>query len=325
MENKFLSQRTTQDINKQIAKIIRDLGNPEPPLYLEDVRELLHLDCEYYSSGDEGFLQDIVHSIKVAGKQIIRRPAILAEAIKAGDLKALLLPDRKRILIDRSQPELKWRWYEAHEILHSVIPWHGLLMFGDTQLTVTPACYEQTETEANYGAGQLLFLGNTFTQMIRDTSPSIETVKRFKKMFGNTITNTLWRYVEESEKILIGIVSDHPHFLTEEHDPEKPCRYFIKSKTFAELFPNVTEKQLFSIVQSYCSRKKAGPLDSNEAILRDSRGEEHIFLFETFGNTYDVLTLGICLGIKPFNISSLGLKMNRKSAAPAKSFDENLH
>lgn len=323
MENRFLSARTTRDINKQIAKILRDLGNPEPPLRLEEVRELLRLDREYYSSGDEGFLQDVVHNIKVAGKQIIKRPSILAEAIKAGDLKALFLPDRKRILIDQSQPQLKWRWYETHEIVHGVLPWHGLLMFGDTQLTVTPACYEQTETEANYGAGRLLFLGDTFNRMIRDTTPSIEIVKSFKKTFGNTITNTLWRYVEESEKKLIGIVSDHPHFLTQEYDPEKPCRYFIRSKSFAEMFPNVTEKQLFGIVRSYCSHSKAGPLGSSEAVLRDARGEEHIFLFETFGNTYDVLTLGVCRSLKPFNITSLDSRMTQKFSLSAKNFDNS--
>ena len=32
------------DINEHIARLIRDLGNPEPPLRLEQVRELLKLD-----------------------------------------------------------------------------------------------------------------------------------------------------------------------------------------------------------------------------------------------------------------------------------------
>jgi hypothetical protein len=31
--------------------------------------------------------------------------------------KAFYLPDRKRVLIDSSQPKLKWRWNEAHEII----------------------------------------------------------------------------------------------------------------------------------------------------------------------------------------------------------------
>src|SRR5439155_5316200 len=130
--------------------------------------------------------------LTVAGKQVIQRPSLLAEVIKKFDLKALLLPDRRRILLDSSQPEIKWRWNETHEIIHSIVPWHGSLMFGDTKLTLTPSCHEQIEAESNYGAGRLLFLQNKFDEMARDTIPSIKSVQDLKKAFGNTITNTLW-------------------------------------------------------------------------------------------------------------------------------------
>ncbi len=44
-------------------------------------------------------------------------------------------------------------------------------------------------------------------------------------------------------------------------------------------------------MQSYCSWKKRGPLGQKELVLRDDNGAEHVFLFETFSNTHDVLTL----------------------------------
>lgn len=43
MNNHQLRQRTASDIDEQIGKILRGLGNPEPPLRIEDVRELLRL------------------------------------------------------------------------------------------------------------------------------------------------------------------------------------------------------------------------------------------------------------------------------------------
>ncbi len=298
MKNKILSERTAHDIDKQVAKILHDLGNPRPPLQLEDVRRLLRLDLHYYSSTDDGVLREVVHKLIVAGKQVINRPALLAEAIRKFDLKALFLPDRKRILIDRSQPEKKWRWNETHEIVHSIIPWHGSLMLGDTNLTLTPSCHEQTEAETNYGAGRLLFMQDAFDEMARDTAPNMKALQGLYKIFGNTLTSTLWRYVEQSDKTLLGLVTVHPHRLPEGFNREDPCKHFIQSKPFASQFPDVTEMELFVIISSYCSRKKGGPLGIGEAILQDVNGAQHIFRFETFCNSYEALTLGVYCGMR---------------------------
>ena len=44
MLNRFLDERTALDIDGRVAKILKDLDDPEPPLRLEQVRELLRLD-----------------------------------------------------------------------------------------------------------------------------------------------------------------------------------------------------------------------------------------------------------------------------------------
>ena len=44
MRNRFLDERTARDIDTLIAKILRGLGRPEPPLVLDDVRALQKLD-----------------------------------------------------------------------------------------------------------------------------------------------------------------------------------------------------------------------------------------------------------------------------------------
>ena len=164
MRNVFLRARTARDIDAQVAKVLRDLGQPEPPLQLDTVRELLRLDRHYYSSAEHSVLREVSHRLLVAGKQVLARPTLLFEAIRKFDLKALFVPDRKRILIDASLPDAKQRWSEAHEIGHSVIPWHGDTMLGDSRHTLTPACHVRIENEANYAAGQLLFLQESFVQ-----------------------------------------------------------------------------------------------------------------------------------------------------------------
>jgi hypothetical protein len=56
LNNSFLAERTVRDINKRVAKILKALDDPEPPMRLEVVREQLRLDLAYYSSFDQGVL-----------------------------------------------------------------------------------------------------------------------------------------------------------------------------------------------------------------------------------------------------------------------------
>ncbi len=141
MKNILLSDRTRADIDRRIERVLRGLGNPEPPLRLQEVRELLDLDRAYYTGDDDGVLQESINRLKVAGKQVVKRPSLLVQAVKKFDLKALYLPDQKRILLDKSQPKPKHRWNEAHEIGHSLLPWHLDMMLGDDAHCVTPACH----------------------------------------------------------------------------------------------------------------------------------------------------------------------------------------
>jgi hypothetical protein len=175
--------------------------------------------------------------LKVAGQQVLARPSILKDVIGKLGLKALLLPDRRRILIDSETPDLKQRWSEAHEIGHDLIPWHAETMFGDDQSTSTPSCHEQVEAEANYAAGQLLFLQERFVRDLRDLSPSIEAVKTLQNRYKNTLTTTLWRYVELNSAAVVGAISGHPHRPARDFSPRNPLRYLISLANVSETIP----------------------------------------------------------------------------------------
>lgn len=292
MNNHQLRQRTASDIDEQIGKILRGLGNPEPPLRIEDVRELLRLDTTFYSTTDASIFREMVSRAYVGAQQVFARPTLLFEALAKLNLRALWVPDRRRILIDSTLPPIKHRWAEAHEVTHSVLPWHDDALFGDTKQTLAPHCHEQLEGEANYGAGQLLFLGGRFASEAADYATTLETVRILAKKYGNTITSTLWRVIEQlgSEKPLVGLVTAHPGKLL---GIEEPCRYFIRSSAFLREFPDVAEGDLFGVIAAYCMNRRHGDLGSAEIGLVDARGDRHIFEFETFYNGYDALTLGV--------------------------------
>jgi Zn-dependent peptidase ImmA (M78 family) len=303
VKNVSLKDRTIADIDGQVDKVLRGLGNPEPPVDLRLVRDLLKLDRGYYSTTDDSLLRETFSRMKVAGLQVLLRPTILRDAVKSLSLKALYLPDQKRILLDQDLPILKHRWNEAHEIGHDIIPWHIGMMLGDTEQTLTPACHQIMEAEANYAAGQLLFLARRFVEEATASVPSLAFVKSLSKGFGNTMTSTLWRFVEQGHggRPIVALVTGHPHRSQRkaDFDPANPCRYCVESPPFRQRFGTMRETDLFATIVGYCGSQRGGSLGRGEVLLTDLNGDRHIFDFETFFNRHEALTLGYWLG--PYN------------------------
>jgi hypothetical protein len=208
-KNYLIKDKTAHDVDERVERVLRGLGNPEPPLRLEDVRELLKLDRKFYTADDPGLLLETVSRIRVATIQVYQRPMLLLDAIKKLSLQALYVPDRRRILLDANVPVLKHRWNEAHEVIHSLLPWHEDVMHGDNRHTLLPVCEEQAEAEANYGAGRMLFLRDRFGAQALDLPLNIASLQALKKDFGNTLSSTLWRFVETAgiQRPLVGMIT----------------------------------------------------------------------------------------------------------------------
>lgn len=308
MKNLSLDNRTVRDIDAQVAKVLKGLGNPKPPISLVVVRDLLKLDQGYYSTADDSLLRQMFSMLKIAGKQVIMRPTLLRDAVKTLNLKALYLPDQKRILLDKDLPVLKHRWNEAHEIGHDIIPWHAGMMLGDTEHTLSQSCHEIMEAEANYAAGKILFLAARFAEEASSSDPSLALVRNLSKSFGNTMTSTLWRFAEEAHrgKPMVALVSGHPHPAKRkpDFDPAKPCRYCVQSPAFRDRFGGVSERALFDATTSYCGSQRGGSLGQNDIVLSDNNGHAHLFRFETFFNGHEALTLGYWIRAKSVSVSS---------------------
>ena len=97
MKNIRVGQREQQEIQRQVDKILHGLGNPDPPLDLREVRELLRLDRQYYNSRDNSALQEFVSKVRVGAMQLFLRPTLLLDVVRKANLSALWIPDRKRI------------------------------------------------------------------------------------------------------------------------------------------------------------------------------------------------------------------------------------
>ena len=307
-KNILIRSRTRNDIDRRVERVLRGLGYPEPPLCLRSVRELLRLDLEYFTASDPGILREAISRLRVAGKQVLQRPALLVDAIKKFDLRALYIPDQKRILIDSTQPVLKHRWHEGHEIGHSILPWHEGAMLGDNEHTLIPYCHYQLEAEANFAAGRLLFLQDQFDERALDYSPTIDAVRALKPIFGNTYTTTFWRCIETwgSEVPIVGMITDHPHMVSDRKivDMVNACKHLIQSDAFAARFSSVSSSTLFQIIRKYCARRAGGPLGKGETLLTDDNGSPHRFFFESFSFYHHVLSLGIYQGARNISVTN---------------------
>jgi Zn-dependent peptidase ImmA (M78 family) len=112
------------------------------------------------------------------------------------------IPARPEAHFNRFEPPgNKARWSEGHEIIHSVLPRHEDTTFGDNKGTLTPACYEELEWEANYGAGQLLFLHKHFKENSDDLALNLQSFQNLGKQYGNSLTTTIqWTHSKISAK-----------------------------------------------------------------------------------------------------------------------------
>lgn len=290
------------DIRKIVARILSDLGNPEPPLNLSQVRALLELNLGYYSTANTTLLQDVAARMKVAGKQVLERPMLLVEAVTKAKLSALWVPDTKRILIDETVPKPKHRWIEGHEVGHSVIPWHREFLFGDNEYTLDPVCHAVVEAEANYAASQLLFLQDRFAGEARDSALDFKVVGSLSKRFGNTLTTTLWRMVEDRDPTtpVFGMVTAHPRYLhIGSGENGEQIRYFIRSRAFREQFADVSPDDAFGLIRRHATHRKRGPVFDASDVLRNRNGDACEFRLESFCNGHALLTYGVFVKARP--------------------------
>lgn len=113
-------------------------------------------------------------------------------------------------------------------------------MLGDHEQSLVPSCHAQIEAEANYAAGQLLFLQSRFRVAANDSTPSLDTIRALKGSFGNTYTTTFWRFIEDAHKDvpMIGLIGCHPRF-PNEGNGAAPFRHVVESPAYRSMFESL--------------------------------------------------------------------------------------
>jgi hypothetical protein len=296
MPEDLVGELEKREVRAHVDRILRDLGQPEPPLYLPDVRALLSLDLQYYSRSDPGLVAELAHRFRLLARKTL--PDLgkhLFAALSKSNLCAFWVPESSRILVDAEVPQRKHRWIEAHEIIHSVAPWHKSYLLGDNAHTLDPECHAVLEAEANYGAGRLLFLQDRFAVEARELDLNFTSIKQLAARYRNSIQSTFWRMVEDRAPELptFGVISIHPkHPAIGQHSGSSPWRYFIRSAAFRSQFATLSADDAFASIAKLATARKTGPVISDESVMRDAAGDDWIFRIEAFSTGHALLTIG---------------------------------
>jgi Zn-dependent peptidase ImmA (M78 family) len=313
LKNPIIKDSVKRRIDSSVARMLKDVGAEWPPLDLSEVRRKLELDLQYYSSSDPSHLRQLTHTLKIAGEEFLRKSRPVSWIVEKFGLKGFLFWDLNEIHIDQDLHDLKLRWAESHEIGHRLCGWHKHYLLGDRKSELNPMCHAKIEAEANYASGQLLFLKDRFVEQLMSKQLDFQHLKNLSTSFGNTMTTTLWRLVEEyrGPEAVVGIVSGHPHHRDEGFDALHPCKNVIESPGFRERFSDTTEVELFVKLQEACNWKRGGMISEKEVEMVDNNGESHTFVFESLctqpkdKNNPD--------GPRPFNVLTLAIQQKRIS------------
>jgi len=283
-----LSVTAERDIDRHVDRLLADLRGVPPPLPLEAVHDLLKVDLRYYTATDASSVSGFIHRLRIAKHQIIQRPTLVLDVIRKLDLRALWLPDQRRILIDSALPPPKQRWAAGHEVLHSILPWHEAFTHGDRDSTLRPDCHEVIEAEANFGTSRLLFMGSLFDQYVRDSAVDFASIKQLSKTFGNSMASTLWRSVITSPQILVGVLSGSPF---NESDDAGEVRHLFCSPNFANQFGSPNRDEWRSLLSQTVVRRSGGPCGEKEHALRSLSGDRHRFVVSCFNTHHAIMTI----------------------------------
>lgn len=201
--------------------------------------------------------------------------------------------EERTIFIDRTEPEPRQVFSDAHEASHAMCPWHEptLRLRLDNENTIDGRTDDPIEIEAGYGAGHLIFQGGRFHHRALAEQVSIRTPLALAHEYGASRHATLHYYVDEHpDAVALLVAGRYPYA-----DGTLPIWRSVESQEFLRRFGRFRDHlpgQVLSIVEGdnapladivNASRLSVDP-PSKEVRLMDTGGARRVFVAEAFFN-----------------------------------------
>lgn len=111
------------------------------------------------------------------------------------------------VFVDRRQSAARRRFTEAHEAAHLLCPWHAAALRLDTADELFGELARGVEAEANFGAGQLVFQGESFHHRAGGEDRSLVTAFALAAAYGASRHAAAHHFVESHAAALALIVA----------------------------------------------------------------------------------------------------------------------
>jgi hypothetical protein len=222
---------------------------------------------------------------------VARRPNALKRILGA------VLYRPRVIVVDRSQTSTRARFIEAHELTHKLLPTHETIIRLDDDGRVFGNLKKLIEHEAELGAAELLFQGDTFVRKALEFPVSIAAPIGLAPEFGTSLTAAIRYYPDYHPDAVATVFAGRI--------PSASGRLRVwgghESPAFRQSFGPVTgffptglpatdarDDPIASVVREALDR---GDISSAEVALVDLRGTERPFVVEAFFNQRAVFVM----------------------------------
>jgi len=106
----------------------------------------------------------------------------------------------KHIYVDPSLHDSRKTFVTYHEVIHRVLPWQHIQRTEDDDLSLSLTCDTEFESEANYGAAEILFQCERFENEARDYELSIASALHLADRYDASRHASLRRFVERNHR-----------------------------------------------------------------------------------------------------------------------------
>jgi IrrE N-terminal-like domain len=209
-----------------------------------------------------------------------------------------LLDRRTRIIyVDPQLHDLRKTFVTYHEVVHRIVPWQHIEHTEDDDDTLSMSCETLFESEANYGAADILFQCDRFEVEARDLDLSVASALYLSGRYGASCHASLRRFVERNLRPCLLLVlkatsrinADGKTSFIISHSIPSPSFILEFGDPFSNLFVN-PDHQLGGILNDGLQ---------GEVDLSDVRGFCRRCTVECFSNQYSFFAMIYPTGLPP--------------------------
>ncbi len=195
----------------------------------------------------------------------------------------------KQFYIDPQLQDSRKLFVTYHEVIHHILPWQHFAYTEDDEITLSRDCSTIFESEANYGAADVLFQCERFETEARDFDISMPSAIYLADKYGASRHSSLRRFVERNNRPCLLLVLKPTSRVHADGNTSFFISYSIPSTAFTLQFGE-------PFAQPYINPDhELGQILNNgfqgEIGLSDVKGFARRCGVECFNNNYNVFVL----------------------------------